>query len=106
MFTSRATVERYVSRHALNPARRQRAPQGAGGVQAPARRELRSAILHHELGWQECQSISPPGVGGDRTQVEHSVELQQVETAVAEAHQLLRTVGGDGWTRPSAAAFD
>src|SRR5271157_1604118 len=105
MFTSvsRATVERYVSRHTLNSAGRKRAPQGASGIQAPVRRELQRAILHHQLGRQECQSISPSGVGGDRAQVEHGVQLQQVQAAVAEAYQLLRAIGGDGRTGTSAA---
>ena len=43
-------AERYVSRHALNPAGRKRAPQGAGGIQAPDRREL-----------QRDNSTSPAG---------------------------------------------
>src|SRR5208282_6560777 len=66
IWAQRSKARHYVSRHALNPARRKRAPQGAGGIQAPGRRELQRAILHHQLGWQECQSISPSGVGGDR----------------------------------------
>src|SRR5271157_296480 len=72
-------LRRYVSRHALNPSRRKRAPQGAGGVQAPVRRELQCAILHHQLGWQECQSISPSRVGGDRAQIGRGIQFQQVK---------------------------
>src|SRR5271157_6667705 len=99
-------AERYVSRNAFNPTGRERAPQSAGGIQAPARRELQRPILHHQLGRAECQSISPRGVGRDRAQVEHGVQLQQVQAAVAEADQLLRAIGGDGRTGPSAAPLN
>src|SRR5579863_9979497 len=60
--------ERHVARHTFNPARRKRASEDAGGIQARNRRELLGAILHNQLGWQECQGVSHAGLGRDRAQ--------------------------------------
>ena len=62
------TGKTHVSRKSPSSRGRQRAPQSARGIQAPDRRELWNAILHHELGRQECSSVSHGGVGGDRAQ--------------------------------------
>src|SRR5215471_10499124 len=65
MFTSLfgISARRYVSRHPFNPTRRQRASEDARGIQARNRRELQRAILYHQLGREECQSLSHAGLG-------------------------------------------
>src|SRR5580693_9523129 len=58
----------HVSRQSPNSRRRKRTAQGPLGIQASHRREVRHAILHHELGWQGCSSVSLRGVGADRAE--------------------------------------
>src|SRR5271165_4541030 len=94
----------YVSWFALNPAGRQRTSKNARGIQAPSRREVRKQILYHELGWEECLSISHPGVGDDRAQAGWAVYFQCFEAKAVETDQLLRAGSGVRWPRASAAA--
>ena len=61
---ARARVSRaHVSRKLSSPGRRKGTPQGPGGIQARAGREVCAEILHHQPGWQCCSSLSVRGVG-------------------------------------------
>src|SRR5439155_13813141 len=86
----------HVSRQSPNPRRRKGTAQGPRGIQARDRREVRHAILHHQLGWKGCTSISLRGMGTDRAEVGRALHLQSYEEKVSGSGELLRTDGRDG----------
>src|SRR6266436_4882521 len=96
VMASLIAVKSNVSRKPSNPGRRKRAPQGPRGIQAPDRREVWSAILHHKFGWQGCSSVSLRRVGADRAKAGGTVEFQPDQEKVSRADQLLRAGGGVG----------
>src|SRR5690242_15891190 len=94
--------KRNVPRKSPNSSGRERATQSPCGIQAPDRREVRRAILHHFAGWEGCTSLSLRGVAADRAEAGQSLELQSNEEKVSEPYELLRPGGGDRWAGPSA----
>src|SRR6266567_1414731 len=96
----------HVSRQSPNSRGRKRAAQGPRGIQARDRREIRSAILHHQPGWQGCTSLSLRGMGADRAEAGGALHVQSYEEKVSGSGELLRADGRDGWTRPVADAAD
>src|SRR6185312_11145618 len=91
-----------VPRKSPNSSGREGATQSPRGIQAPDRRKVRRAILHHFAGWEGCTSLSLRGVAADRAEAGQSLELQSNEKEVFEPHKLLRPVGGDRWPGPAA----
>src|ERR1700740_761403 len=87
-----AVTREHVSRQPSNSRGRKRAPQGARGIQAPDRREVRHRMLHHQRGWKGCSSVSLRGVAEDRGEAFAALELQSYEEKVSQSHQLLRPV--------------
>src|SRR3954466_7433348 len=100
--TGIAARKNNVSRQPSNSGRRERAFKGPRGIQAPDRREVRHAILHHLARWEGCSSVSLRGMAADRGKAGAVVKFQPDQKEVPEPHQLLRPVGGD--RRPGAAA--
>src|SRR5215468_562004 len=92
VFTSllAAAIRKHVSRQPSNSRGRKGTPQGALGIQASHRREVRDAILHHQPGWKGCSSVSLRGVAADRREAVAALELQSHEEKVSQPHQLLR----------------
>src|SRR5579862_8351563 len=72
----------HVSRQSPNSRRRKRTAQGPGRVQARARREVRAAILHHELRREGCSSLSLRGMGADRAEAGRALHFQSHEEEV------------------------
>src|SRR5579872_4880037 len=100
-------VANHVSRQSPNSRRRKRSAQGPGRVQASARREVRAAILYHELRREGCTSLSLRGMGADRAEVGRALHFQSYEEEIPRSHELLGPAGGDRRTGPppdSAAA--
>src|SRR6185436_6922292 len=85
-----------VSRKLPNSDRRKGTVKGPRGLQAPGRREVRGAILHHESGRQGCRDISLRGVAADRREAGQALEFQPGEKEFFAAHELLRPSGRDG----------
>src|SRR5260370_34202245 len=98
-------VRKHVSRQPSNSRGRKGTAQGPRGVQASDRREVRHAILHHQLGRKGCSSLSLRGVAADRRKVGAALELQPNQKKVLEPHQLLRPSGGDGRAGKTASAI-
>src|SRR5438105_12837544 len=71
-----------VSRQPPIPRRRQGTIKSPRGIQARHRREVRPAILYHELGWEGCTSVSLRGMGADRAEVGGALHLQSYEEEV------------------------
>src|SRR5439155_22232555 len=94
----------HVSRQSPNPRGRKRTPQGPRGVQARDRREVRHAILHHELRREGCSSVSLRGVGTDRAEVGGPLHLQSYEEEVFGPGELLGTADRNGRPRPAIDA--
>src|SRR6266704_4029620 len=94
----------HVSRQSPNPRRRKGTAQGPRGIQARDRREVRHAILHHQLGWKGCTSISLRGMGTDRAEAGRALHFQSYEEKVSGPGELLRPDGRDGWSGPVADA--
>src|SRR6266849_6544975 len=69
-------TSRHVSWQPSNSRGRKGTAQGPRGVQAPDRREVRPAILHHQLGRKGCTSLSLRGVAADRGKVGAALEFQ------------------------------
>src|SRR6266496_1127074 len=90
-----------VSRQSPNSRGRKRTAQGPRGIQARARREVRSAILHHELRREGCSSVSLRGMGADRAEAGRALHFQSDEEKVSRPNELLGPASGDG--RPGAA---
>src|SRR5579884_2044612 len=86
-----------VSRKPSNSRRREGTFKGPRGIQAPDRRKVRHAILHHIARWEGCSSVSLRGVAADRREAGAAFQLQSDQEKVFEPHQLLRPVGGDRW---------
>src|SRR6266481_416992 len=97
-------VKSHVSRKPSNSSRRKRTPQGPRGIQAPYRREIWSAILHYQPGWQGCSSVSLRGMAADRGKAGAALEFQSGQEEVSQPDQLLRAGGGDGWTGQAAGS--
>src|SRR5512135_3216230 len=76
----------HVSRQSPNPRGRKRAAQGARGIQARNRREVQHAILHNQLGWQECPDLSLRGMGAHRAEAGRTFHLQPDEKEVFDPH--------------------
>src|SRR5690348_16201212 len=94
----------HVSRQSPNSRGRKRTAQGPRGIQARDRREVRSAILHHELRREGCSSLSLRGMGADRAEVGGAVHLQSYEEEVSRSHELLGSAGGNGRPGPALDA--
>jgi hypothetical protein len=90
----------HVSRQSPNTRRRKRASQGAGGVQAGDRREIRPTILYHQLGRQSCSSLSLRRVGADRAEACGIVDLQSHQEEISRPCELLGPAGGNGRPGP------
>src|SRR5580700_8138714 len=94
----------HVSRQSPNSRRRKGTAQGPLGIQARHRREVRHAILHHQLGRQGGSSISLRGMGTDRAEAGRAFDLQSYEEKVSEQGELLGAGGRDGRTGAAADA--
>src|ERR1700683_4870454 len=92
----------YVSRQSPSSGRRKGTIEDPGRVQAGDRREVRTAILHHQPGWEGCTSVSLRGMGADREEAGRALHFQSYEEKVSGPGELLRADGGDG--RSGAAA--
>src|SRR6266568_4205337 len=99
-------LRNHVSRQSPNSRGRKGTTQSPRGIQARDRREIRSAILHHEPRWQGCTSVSLRGVGADRAEAGGALHFQPYEEEVSGSSELLRADGRDGWARPVADAAD
>src|SRR6185312_1006231 len=95
-------IVNHVSRQSPNSRRRKRTAQGPGRVQARARREVRAAILYHELRWEGCTSLSLRGMGADRAEAGRALHFQSHEEEVSRSRELLGTASRDG--RPGTPA--
>src|ERR1700744_1845006 len=84
-----------VSRQPSNSGRREGTFKGPRGIQAPDRREVRHAILHHLARWEGCSSVSLRGVAADRGEAGKALQFQSDEEKVFEPYELLRAAGGD-----------
>src|SRR6476659_6410618 len=91
-----------VSRQPSNSGRREGTFKGPRGIQAPDRREVRHAILHHIARWEGCSSVSLRGVAADRGEAGKALQFQSDEEKVFEPYQLLRSAGGNRWAGPGA----
>src|SRR5580658_3920469 len=100
----RMTDQEHVSRQSPNSRRRKGTVKGPGGIQAGDRREVWTAILHHESGWEGCSSVSLRGMGADRAEAGRALHFQSYEEEVPGPSELLRAAGGDGWARSAADA--
>src|SRR6185369_13718194 len=100
--TGSAARKNNVSRQPSNSGRREGTFKGPCGIQAPDRREVRHAILHHIARWEGCSSVSLRGVAADRGEAGQALQFQSDEEKVFEPHQLLRATGGDRWAGPGA----
>src|SRR5579864_3541181 len=79
----------HVSRQSPNSRGRKRTAQDSSRVQASARREIRSAILHHELRREGCSSVSLRGMGADRAEAGRALHFQSHEEEISRSHELL-----------------
>src|SRR3954462_12955824 len=95
-----------VSRQQSGAGGREGAAEGAGGLQAPHRREVRRGVLHHESRRQGGRDLSGGRVAQDRGQACQALELQSIEEKVFEQSELLRADGRDGCARAAADAAD
>src|SRR3954466_3813366 len=105
VFASLAVVavrKNNVSRQPSNSGRREGTFKGPRGIQAPDRREVRHAILHHIARWEGCSSVSLRGVAADGGEAGKALQFQSDEEKVFEPYQLLRPVGGNRWAGPGA----
>src|SRR5580765_2886440 len=100
--TGIAVRKNNVSRQPSNSGRREGTFKGPRGIQAPDRREVRHAILHHIARWEGCSSVSLRGVAADRGEAGKALQLQSDQEEILESHELLRPAGGDRWARPVA----
>src|SRR5436309_14196984 len=91
----------HVSRQSPNSRRRKGTAEGPCRVQARDRREIRSAILHHQFGRENCTSLSLRGVGADRAEAGRAFHLQSYEEEIPGSCELLGTAGGNGRPRPA-----
>src|SRR5215472_9685131 len=94
----------HVSRQSPNSRGRKRTAQDSSRVQASARREIRSAILHHELRREGCTSVSLRRMGADRAETGKALHFQSYEEEVSRSHELLGSAGGNGRARPAVDA--
>src|SRR5476651_316701 len=74
--TGKAVRKNNVSRQPSNPGRREGTIKGPRGIQAPDRREVRHAILHHFARWEGCSSVSLRRVAADRGKTGAAFEFQ------------------------------
>src|SRR5215510_13940226 len=88
-----AVVRQHVSRKPSNSRGRKGTAESSRGIQASDRREVRNAILHHQLGRKGCASLSLRGMAEDRGKAGAAVEFQPDQEEVLESHQLLRPGG-------------
>src|ERR1700732_647498 len=93
--TGIAVRKNNVSRQPSNSGRREGTFKGPRGIQAPDRREVRSAILHHIARWKGCSSVSLRGVAADRGEAGQALQFQSDKEEVFESHELLRSAGGN-----------
>src|SRR6476660_715141 len=91
-----------VSRQPSNSGRRKGTFKGPRGIQAPDRREVRHAILHHIARWEGCSSVSLRGMAADRGEAGQALKFQSDKEKVFEPYQLLRSAGGNRWAGPGA----
>src|SRR5262245_2058862 len=89
VLTRLALRKNNVSRQPSNSRRREGAIKGPRRIQAPDRREVRNAILHHVARWEGCSSVSLRGVAADRREAGAALQLQSDQEEVFESHQLL-----------------
>src|SRR5215467_12688028 len=87
-----AAKKNNVSRKPSNSGRREGTFKGPRGIQAPDRREVRHAILHHIARWEGCSSVSLRGVAADRGEAGKALQFQSDKEKVFEPYQLLRPV--------------
>src|SRR5206468_7228699 len=80
-----------VSRQSPNSRGRKRTAESPRGIQARDRREVRAAILYHELRREGCTSVSLRGMGADRAEVGGALHFQSNEEEVSRPHELLGT---------------
>src|SRR3954468_6901682 len=102
---SKATLNKdigNVPRQFSNSRRRKGPAEGPCGVQADPRREVWSAILHHQSRREGCRDISLRGMAADRGEAGEALEFQSCQKEFSDADQLLRSAGGDGCARPLA----
>src|SRR6266481_1377974 len=92
----------YVPRQLSNSSGRKGKAQGPRRLQASGGREVRCAVLHHELGWEGRLDLSVRRVAGHRAETAQTAEFQPHEKEVPEQDQLLRPTGGDRRTGPVA----
>src|SRR3954470_23644846 len=68
-----------VSRQQSGACGREGSAQGAGGLQASHRREVRRGVLHNESRRQSDRDLSGGRVAQDRGQAGEALELQSIE---------------------------
>src|SRR3954467_12740811 len=95
-----------VSRQQSGASGREGSPQGAGGLQASHRREVRRGVLHNESRRQSSRDLPGGRVAQDRGQAGEALELQSIEEKVFEQSELLRADGRDGRARAAVDAAD
>src|SRR3984893_15900420 len=100
--TGIAARKNNVSRQPSNSGRREGTFKGPCGIQAPDRREVRHAILHHIARWEGCSSVSLRGVAADRGEAGQALQFQSDEEKVFEPYELLRAAGGNRWAGTGA----
>src|SRR5215831_6394721 len=88
-------VRQHVSRKPSNSRGRKGTVESPRGIQASDRREVRNAILHHELGRKGCASLSLRRMAADRGEAGAAFEFQPDQEEVFESHELLRPGGRD-----------
>src|SRR5579864_7576960 len=94
----------HVSRQSPNSRGRKRAAQSPRGIQARDRREIRSAILYHQLRREGCTTVSLRGMGADRAEAGRALHFQSYEEEVSRPHELLGSAGGNGRSGPALNA--
>src|SRR5258708_21427936 len=87
----------HVSRQSPNSRRRKGTVKGPRRIQACDRRKVRTAILHHQSGWEGCSSVSLRGMGADRAETGRALHFQSDEEKISGPCELLRADGGNGW---------
>src|SRR5579884_887820 len=87
--------KKHVSRQSSNSGRREGTFKSSCGIQAPDRREVRHAILHHIARWEGCPSVSLRGMAADRGETGQALQFQSGEEKVFKPYQLSRPGSGD-----------
>src|SRR5437879_4855237 len=95
-----------VSRQSSNSRRRKGTVKGPCGVQAHGRREIWSAILHHQPRREDCRDISLRGMAADRGEVGEAFQLQSRQEEFFDQDELLRASGRDRRSGPLADPSD